>query len=112
MGEWRRDGKGLVAPSLWMYEIASALCKAEHFQHLTRDEARVALSLAQRLEVRLVLPDTELTDAAVSWTHRLGRASAYDSFYLALAERLGCELWTADQRLAGAAPETWLRLIS
>ncbi len=27
------------------------------------------------------------------------RAAAYDSFYLAAAETLGCELWTADRRL-------------
>ncbi len=41
---------------------------------------------------------------------RLNRAAAYDSFYLALAESLGCELWTADQRLHNAVDLPWVRL--
>ena len=29
---------------------------------------------------------------------RFGQGAVYDAHYLALAESLGCELWTADQR--------------
>jgi predicted nucleic acid-binding protein len=32
-----------------------------------------------------------------------GQRASYDSHYLALAERLGCELWTADDRFRDAA---------
>jgi hypothetical protein len=35
--------------------------------------------------------------------------AAYDSFYLGLAERLGCELWTADRRLRNAVDLPWVR---
>jgi predicted nucleic acid-binding protein len=45
------------------------------------------------------------------WTLRLNRAAAYDSFYLALAERLGCNLWTADRRLWQAVSAGWVRLV-
>jgi predicted nucleic acid-binding protein len=46
---------------------------------------------------------------AFDWTLRLRRVAAYDSFYLALAQRLGCELWTFDRRLANAAAAPWVR---
>jgi hypothetical protein len=36
-------------------------------------------------------------------SNRLGQSKAYDAFYLALAERLKAEFWTADQRLANGA---------
>ena len=39
------------------------------------------------------------------------RAAAYDSFYLALAEGLDCELWTADERLHNAAGVAWVKLL-
>jgi len=38
--------------------------------------------------------------------------TAYDAAYVALAEVLSCELWTADQRLASApGPECGIRII-
>ena len=55
------------------------------------------------LPVRSVPTDPDLRRSALSWAERLGQFAAYDSFYVALAERLGCEVWTADRRLANAA---------
>jgi predicted nucleic acid-binding protein len=49
-------------------------------------------------------------ELAYDWTLRLKRAAACDSFYLALAETLHCELWTADQRLANAADVPWVHV--
>ncbi len=109
---WLGEGYQLMAPSLWLYEITSALCKSVHFQGLSEDEGRLALNLAHSLGVHLVMPDEELSAHAYTWTLSLGRASAYDSFYLALAERLGCELWTADKRLANAAVRPWVHLLA
>ncbi|MBI3649797.1 MAG: type II toxin-antitoxin system VapC family toxin [Acidobacteria bacterium] len=47
-------------------------------------------------EVRYWSPS--LTDAkrVVEIARKLGRQNAYDASYLALAEKLGCELWTLD----------------
>jgi predicted nucleic acid-binding protein len=39
----------------------------------------------------------------VTLARRLGRQSAYDAAYIALAERLGAELWTLDGKLAANA---------
>ena len=41
--------------------------------------------------------------SAFDWATRLRQKSAYDGFYLAAAEQLGIELWTADQALVNNA---------
>lgn len=106
---WLSDGYELAAPSLWVYELTSALCKTVHFGQITAQEAGHALALAQRLGVRLVAPSNEMARSAFEWTLRLGRAAAYDSFYLALAEALECEFWTADRRLCNAVDLPWVQ---
>ena len=103
-------GYEMHAPSRWVYELTSALCKTVHFGQITAQEGLRTLALAQRLGVRLVAPDDELVRSAFNWTLRLNRAAAYDSFYLALAEDLGCDLWTADRHLVRAVDLPWVRL--
>ena len=110
VSQWLAVGFELHAPSLYVYEVTSALCKAVHFEQLTPEHGARALSLAQRLGVRPAAPDDTMVRAAFEWTLRLGRAAAYDSFYLALAERLHCELWTADRRLCNAVKLPWVHL--
>ena len=110
-GGWKRAGCDLYAPGLWIYEVTSALCKAVRFGGLMAAEAERCLTQALNLGVRLVAADEEQARAAYAWTLRLNRAAAYDSFYLALAETLGCELWTADRRLCNAVDLAWVRLV-
>jgi len=102
------QGSELVAPALWAYETTSTLCKAVHFGQLTPDEGRRALSQLLGLGVRLVAPDAGQNRQALEWTLRLKRASAYDSYYLAL-EALKCDLWTFDRRLFNAVDLSWVR---
>jgi predicted nucleic acid-binding protein len=109
---WLRDGHVLYAPTLWLYEMTSALCKTVHFGELTPEEGQRALVLAQKLGIQLIPPDDDQADLAFNWTIQLNRAAAYDSFYLALAETLQCEMWTADQRLHNAAGQPWVRCAS
>ena len=111
LAQWHSDGDVLCAPALWLYEITSALCKVVHFGQITGDEGRSALTLAQNLGVRLYTPDDTQSAMAFDWTVRLGRAAAYDSFYLTLAKSLRSELWTADKRLANAVGVSWVHLI-
>lgn len=70
-----------------------------HFGGLTLTEGRRILAFVYKLGIQLIPPDDVQTQSAFDWTIRLQRAAAYDSFYLALAETLDCELWTADRRL-------------
>jgi len=53
------------------------------------------------LGVRLLYP-AGLHQRAWELARRYNRPQAYDSHYLALAEILGLELWTADERLYNA----------
>ena len=102
-------GCRLVAPTLWRYEVTSVLARAVHQHQLTQAEAEEGLALSQSFPLDLVAPSTALARDAFVWTLKLQRASAYDSFYLALAQQLQCELWTYDKRLANAVHESWVR---
>lgn len=110
-GQWLTAGHAIYAPTLWLYELTSAFSKAVYFNALTAAEGAQALHLAQQLNVQLVVPDEAQTRRAYEWTRQLNRAAAYDSFYLALAESLSAEFWTADKRLHNAANLPWLRLV-
>ena len=112
MAEWTRNEVNFYAPTLWLYEIASAFSKAVHFELLTESEGRQALQLAQALEVQLIPPDHTQVELALDWTRRLKRAAAYDSFYLVLAETLSAALWTADKRLVNAVGVPWVHYIA
>ena len=72
---------------------------------MTPAEGERAWQLADSLGVALVTPDGDLVMTAYKWTARLNRGAAYDSYYLALAERPGRALWTADRRLCYAVDQ-------
>jgi predicted nucleic acid-binding protein len=107
---WKKQGMRLVAPTLWAYEMTSVFTKMAHFNHLSSTHSRAGLTLAFQIGIELIPPEESLAKRAFAWTERLGRIAAYDSFYLALAERLDCEFWTADRRLSNAVDEDWVRL--
>jgi predicted nucleic acid-binding protein len=46
-----------------------------------------------------------------SFATRFNRPAAYDAHYLALAEMMNCEFWTADERLFNAVRDklSWVR---
>ena len=105
------EGYELFAPALWAYETTSTLCKAVHFGQLVPHEGEQILTQLAELGVSLVAPDASQNRQAFEWTLRLKRASAYDSYYLALAKALECDLWTADRRLANAVDLPWVRWV-
>jgi predicted nucleic acid-binding protein len=66
------------------------------------------------IEVQTQPIDLSLCRAALNWASRLQQRRAYDALYLALAERMQTEFWTADKRLANAAQQlgvTWVHWI-
>jgi len=108
---WLQAGYRLCAPTLWAYEITSAITKMVHYGRLSTTTGREAFQLTFQLEIELVSPDEEQAFKALAWTERLDRVAAYDSFYLALAETRECALWTVDRRLVNAVAQPWVRLV-
>jgi predicted nucleic acid-binding protein len=99
-----RGGRGdavLLVPDLCWLELASALLKQVQRNLLSRQEAVELFDDLRRLPLRSV-PTSELSAYALSLAldHCL---SVYDSAYLALAQRSGAPLITADQQLERAA---------
>ena len=72
---------------------------------------RLALQAALSLPLHLH-QDAGLHRRALDLAERFDLPAAYDGHYLALAERLDAEFWTADRRLAQAVQEEmpWVRL--
>jgi predicted nucleic acid-binding protein len=104
----------LAAPALWVYEVTSTFVKAVHFGQITSDEGRAAIHQSMALGVQVILPDETQAMLAYDWSLKLQRASAYDSFYLALTQALDADFWTADGRLFRAMQErrpAWLHWI-
>jgi len=95
-----------AAPALWAYETTSAIAKSVHFGAITEKEALQALEKLDALGVRLFVADVNHNLAAFNWTLRFKRASAYDSYYLVLAQTLECDFWTADKRLFNALQDS------
>ena len=100
---WRERGRLLTAPSLWRLEVASGLRKNASLGFLSAAEAETLLDLFLSWNVRIYPPDADLVLRAFSWAERIGERVIYDSVYLALAERIGGEFWTADARFARRA---------
>lgn len=114
IADWKRDGVQLCAPLLLEYEVASILRKAVVSGWMSTDAALGAMWGILALNIRSLPPTSELHTSALRWAERLGQLTAYDAHYLAAAEELGAELWTADRRLAHAAHEAgaaWVRWI-
>jgi predicted nucleic acid-binding protein len=97
---WAAAQAAVFAPDLWAYEVTSALRKAMVITGMALAEAIARLDILSEVGVRLVPPTPELDRSALRWADRLGQTVAYDAHYLALAEFLACEFWTADRRLA------------
>jgi predicted nucleic acid-binding protein len=92
----------LVAPELTQVEVASALVKKAIRQQLNLEEAHEALRLwfeAINDGDIVLLPDGEYVAAASELALQLAHPLA-DCVYLALAERLGVALITADRTFA------------
>ncbi|MDI7276171.1 MAG: type II toxin-antitoxin system VapC family toxin [Anaerolineae bacterium] len=103
MESWRISRAELYIPALWEYEVASALRKAVSLGLLTPERAELALGHLLRLGLERVDPELGLHREALRWAARLGETVACDAQYLAVAEHVGAELWTADRRLVDQA---------
>ena len=99
---WARQGTQPVAPYLMPVEVANALHRRVVRKEMTVEAAVGLLEglLASGIELR---EPPRIHTRSLELADQLRQNAAYDAHYLALAEALDCEFWTADERFYGAA---------
>ncbi len=96
---WLKKQASLFAPTLIFYEVNNALHQYVRHGQLTRREAETAFQLSFNLNI-VTMMDDGLHNRALQLAYDYELLATYDAHYLALAERVGAELWTLDRKLA------------
>ncbi len=104
LGVWETNRSHLAAPHFMVAEVANAFHQRVRQGHMTvrEAEARVESVLSPSLAIELY-DSSSLHRRAVELASRLHQPAVYDCIYLALAETLNGELWTADRTFFRAA---------
>lgn len=109
---WDSERRQLAAPTLLYYEIANALYRYHKLGYLGAASVKLAFraALALPLELR---GGPDLHWRALDLADKFSLPAAYDAHYLALAELLDGEFWTADGRLARTVQSSlsWVHLV-
>ncbi len=110
--KWNAEKMEVKAPALFAYEATNILYRQAVTGKLTYEEAKKLFT--KLFAIGIVLDFSHHKDTsiqAMEFSHRFGLPAAYDTHYLALAEREQCEYWTADTRLWNAigGKLTWVR---
>ncbi len=99
---WKREYYRLVSPCFMPVEAVSVIRQAVYGGKFNPQHAAQAVDILMAMGIELVMPSGEVLQSALGWAERLGQSKAYDAQYVALAESLNAELWSADQRLIHA----------
>ncbi len=103
LDRWTSEGKAVIAPALFTYEVTNIIYRRVVRNLLTYEEAMQALTDLFSEGVSLNFSHyEEISIQAMRLAHRYGLPASHDAHYLALAERENCEYWTADTRLWNA----------
>lgn len=105
-----RNLRGVTAqvPTVWIYEIASALAIAEKSQRLTREGCDAAIAHAKNFPAEHHHPDVE---AVIKISRDFG-LSVYDASYLALCLKEALPLATFDKKMKSAAIALGISLLN
>jgi predicted nucleic acid-binding protein len=110
--QWDTERRQLTAPTLLYYEVANALYRYQVLGYMGASSVQLAFRAALALPLQLH-GEADLHWRALELAERLSLPAAYDAHYLALAEWLGGEFWTADRRLAHTVQAflPWVHLV-
>lgn len=115
LNNWSERGVVVRAPILLAYEVVNILYQKTRRGIINIEQAKEAQEELLLLGLEFDFPqDHTLSRRATKFAHKYNLPATYDSHYLALAEREGCELWTADVRMWRAVQGEllWVRNLS
>ena len=101
MNQLTHEDTQLFAPRLWWFEVTSVV---HHYRFARLISESIAYSALEILTSEWGIQKVDVPErSAFDWATRLHHKAAYDGFYLAAAEKLGAEFWTADKALTNNA---------
>jgi predicted nucleic acid-binding protein len=108
-----RAGIQLVTPPHFEFEVVNGVWRKVRRGQLNPALAREAISSFSEYRITVLHPDS-LAEDAYELELRIRSGAIYDLLYVALAQILGCVLWTADARLVNALTNVpvFVRLLS
>ena len=96
---WLNTGTRIVVPCWFACELGNVLHQQVLKGNMTDVQAMQRIRIPF-LWITALDPDPEIAVRGIQIASQLRQRASYDAQYLALAERLGCELGTADRRCA------------
>ena len=107
--QWARDNVEIAAPMMILTEVSNALFKKVRMQVISSSD--VGRLLDQFMDSGITFQESvTMHQMAIGLALRLGEQDSYDCHYLALAESLDCEFWTADRAFYDVAHEKYPRV--
>jgi predicted nucleic acid-binding protein len=109
---WSAHEVRVLAPCHLVHEVVSVLRNHVFRKDIKPEDGERAFEAFLAQEIDLVHPGG-LEARAWDLAQRFDRPTAYDAYYLAVAEAANCELWTEDARLYRAVHDSldWVRLL-
>lgn len=101
--DWIAQDAEIIAPCHILFEATSVIRNHVYRRDISPEAGQLAFEAFLAQDIRL-LPGgrgrhDDLAVRAWELAQHYQRPTTYDTYYLALAESAGCELWTADGRL-------------
>lgn len=109
---WASEGVGLLGPQLLLEEVSNALVTGVRRRRWSGAQADAAYAILGQLPLAVRDVPADL-DRAFELSRRFDEHPVYDMVYVALAERLGEQLMTADAALVRkVVPLPFVRLVT
>ncbi len=107
---WVQQNYRIAAPYLFRYEIISVIRKHISGGKLALPDGEMILQGLLRQPVK-TFANMALLQRAFALANQYQLPTAYDAQYLAVADYLGCDLWTNDKRLSNTLSHqlTWVK---
>lgn len=96
--EWRDRKEVLLAPRLIQSEVVSIIRRYVYLRDITFEVGEATFETFLNFDIQLT-HDDDLLRSSLLLAHQFDMPRAYDTQYLALAQRLNCDFWTTDKKL-------------